>query len=61
MGPLVANPIAVTCEDDTIFFFGPWGLGDFGVEVVVPAFTTLFSNPTCVMGIYICMYRKEDG
>ncbi len=47
MGPLIANAVAVALEDDAIFGFGPWGLGDFGVEVIVPAFTTLFSNATC--------------
>ena len=47
MSPLVANAVAVTLEDDAIFGFGPWGLGDSGVEVIVPAFTTLFSNAAC--------------
>ena len=44
MGPLIANAVAVTLENDAIFGCGPWGLGDFGVEVIVPAFTTLLSN-----------------
>ena len=47
MGPLIANAVAVTLEDDAIFGCGPWGLGDFGVEVIVPAFTTLLSNAAC--------------
>ena len=52
MSPLVANALAVTFEDDTIFGFGPWCFGDFRIEVVVPAFTTLFTNPTCCDGGY---------
>ena len=59
VSPLVADAFAEPLKDDTIFGFGPWGPGNFGIEVVVPAFTTLFSNPTCVMGINICMYIER--
>ena len=31
VGPAVARAILLRLEDDTIFFFGPWGLGDGGV------------------------------
>jgi hypothetical protein len=48
VGPLIANTVAMTLEDDAIFFFGPWSLGDSGVEVIMPTLTTLFSNAACV-------------
>ena len=58
MSPLVANTVAMTNEDDTIFFFGTWSLGDSGIEVIMPTFTTLFTNAACM---YVCVCDKDTN
>jgi hypothetical protein len=49
MSPLITGTIAMALKDDTIFLFSPGCLADTGVEVIMPAFTTLFSNTTCLV------------
>jgi hypothetical protein len=48
VSPSIARAILLTLEDDTIFLLGPWGLGDVRIQMVVPSFSALFANPSCV-------------
>ena len=48
LGPLVA-PLLVGVEDDSVLLVGPGSFLDLWVEVIVPTFPTLLSNPPLQM------------